>query len=56
MKTAFYLLFLAITFLLPLSILAFGKMGNIIFQLIFIIILGGYLYLIFLIIKKKTKK
>ena len=53
MKTAIYLLFFAITFLFPLSILAFGNMGNIIFQLIFFIAIGGYLYLIYLVIKKK---
>ena len=53
MKNTIYLLFLAITLIFPLSILAFGKMGNIIFQLIFFIFLGGYLYLIYLIFKKK---
>lgn len=53
MKIVLYLLFLAITLLLPLSILAFGNMGNILFQLIFFIFLGGYLYIIYFIIKKK---
>jgi len=53
MKIMIYLLFLAVTLLFPLSILAFGKMGNIIFQLIFLMFLGGYFYLIYLVIKKK---
>jgi len=53
MKTTMYLLFLAVTLLFPLTILAFGKMGNIIFQLIFFIFLGGYLYIIYLVVKKK---
>lgn len=53
MKIIIYLLFLALTLLLPLSILAFGDMGNIIFQLIFLIFLGGYFYIIYLVIKKK---
>ena len=53
MKIMIYILFLAITLLFPLSILAFGKMGNIIFQLIFFISLIGYIYLIYIVIKKK---
>ncbi len=55
MKILLYFLFLGITLLLPLSFLAFGSIGNIVYQLIFFAAVAGYLYLLYMVIKKRNK-
>ena len=55
MRILLYFIFLGITLLLPLSFLAFGSIGNILYQMIFFAALAGYLYLLYMIIKKRNK-
>ena len=55
MKIILYFLFLGVFLIFPLSVLAFGSIGNIAYQLIFFLSLVGYLYLLYKVITKRKK-